>query len=204
MTTLQSLTLAALFASTVAACGPHTPAAEPAAEPSATAAASTEPAMSAEPTASAAASAAPPPAAPAKKTYDLAEYKLPFSIELSNEATHKKQSEALEKAGFVGAIVYDDAANVGIRVNTVPAAMRTIAGLKADLKKGYGATFLKEDGELLVYDKTNKGATKVFGFTLRIDVGGKIFVCESAVTGADEPAKLDASIAACKSLKPVK
>ncbi len=37
--------------------------------------------------------------------------------------------------------------------------MQTMAGIKADYKKGYGATFVKEEADLVVYDMTNKGAT---------------------------------------------
>lgn len=196
MNLLASTASAALLLSTVVACGPATPAPEaaPVAAPSSEPAA---PVATTEP--------APEPAAPAKpalKTYDLAEYQLPFTIELSEAASHKKLSDAMAKAGFVGAIVEDDAANVRIGVSSVPAKLRTLPAMKADLKASYKATFLKEESDLLVYDQTNGAPEKEFGFTLRLEVGGKVFRCTSYVAKADTVEKLDASIAACKALKP--
>jgi hypothetical protein len=169
--------------------------------PKPTAEATSEPAPTAE---ASAPKAATEPAKPVLKTYDLTEYKLPFSTELSEKATPKSLSDGMAKAGFTGATIYDDGANIGMRVHTVPDKLRTIAALKADLKAAYRATFLREKGEWLVYDKTNGGETKEFGLTLRIDVGGTVYTCESAVIHPDAVEKLDASIAACTSLKPLK
>jgi hypothetical protein len=203
---LQYLPLTLLAA--ITACGPSTPSTNSTPEAEPTAAASAEPAASAA--ASAAPTAEPKPEPPARKTYDLAEYGVPFSLELSPKATFKKLSEAMEKAGFKGVIVYDEP-NVAIGVSTVPAKLRTLAQMKADEKAAHGSTFLKEEADLLVYDQTNGGAKKEFGFTVRLEVNKVVYRCKSYLSSgytgesqSDTVEKLEASIAACRSLKPGK
>ncbi|MBK6514457.1 MAG: hypothetical protein IPG04_10155 [Polyangiaceae bacterium] len=141
---------------------------------------------------------------------DLAEYGVPFSLELSPKATFKKLSEAMGEGGLQGVIVYDEP-NVAIGVSTVPAKLRTLAQMKADEKAAHGSTFLKEEADLLVYDQTNGGAKKEFGFTVRLEVNKVVYRCKSYLSSgytgesqSDTVEKLEASIAACRSLKPGK
>lgn len=203
--------LAPILLLTVTACGPSTPSTNSTPEAEPTTAASAEPAASAAASAAPTAEAKPEP--PARKAYDLAEHGVPFSLELSPKATFKKLSEAMGKAGFKGVIVYDDDPKVAIGVSTVPAKLRTLAQMKADEKAAFGATFLKEETDLLVFDKTNGGAKKELGFVVRLEVDKVVYRCTSYLSSgfglgveneADTVEKLEASIAACRSLKPNK
>lgn len=202
----RSLPCVLLISSLVAAgCGPTQTQTQEAGQPetssAATAAAdlpeappSATPAESAAPaTASAKASAEPPKAA--TKVFPLAEYKLPLSIELAETAKLEK-NESKDKLGGVN--IDGAVGSFGVRVFAAPGDMTTAAGIKAKLTKMLrpAEKFLKEEADLLVYERKGGGVE----FVAKVTVAGKAYLCQ-ARDEADAAEKLEPVIAACKTLK---
>jgi hypothetical protein len=132
------------------------------------------------------------------KTFALAEFKLPLSVE-APESSKLSANTSKDKLGGVN--LEDDATKLDLRIMTTPGDMATNAGLKTKLGKMIrpATSFPKEESDLIVYER--KGGD--FGFAVRVKAGGKNYLC--MMQGGGEAAdKLEAAIAVCKSVKSAK
>ncbi len=142
---------------------------------------------------SATASAATPPP-PATKSFSLSEFKLPLSIELPVDA---QIAASDSKDGLGGATI--DAKTVSVRVLKADARIVSPAAAKATLQKlkfKPASKFLKEEPDLLVYERGEKDVNVLF----LSKQGGVTYACQS-LGGASTEAELAPAMAACKTLK---
>lgn len=129
------------------------------------------------------AKAAGPTSEPGAKPVDLAAYKLPLTIDLPASA-------AVEAAGEDVKVTVGDSE---LRVGQADDEIGTVAKAKAYYGKDAPVEYVKEEPSLLVW-KIGGGQQ---GFLVLAEAQGKTYSCEGSGTAA----KIEPSIARCKSLK---
>jgi hypothetical protein len=203
-----SLSLLSLLTIGLVACGPSSQEDPNTATDEATAAATATatadmpppeetaaPATTATATATATAEAPKADAPKPTKSFALAEFKLPLTIDLPEDA---KVEASKSKDGLGGATV--DAKDVSIRISKADARIATVAAAKATLQKlkvGAAKSFVKEEADLLVY---TIGDGSSYEFLVLSKQAGVTYGCQSLGSEPSE-AKLQAAITACRSLK---
>jgi hypothetical protein len=167
------------------------PAAEASSAPSAVpAAASSDEAV---PTAEAPAPAPQVEAPKPTKLFALAEFKLPLSIELPEDAT-VEASKSKDNLG--GVSIKKD--RLRLRVMRADARLATTAAAKVSLQKkvmGAAQTFVREEPDLFVYTMKNG----FLSFIVLTKVGGVMYACDGP--DAEKEEELAPAIAACRTIK---